>query len=311
LEPQAEFVICFKCSAWAHAGKLPFEARQSICGPCSGRHSTLECRDQHRPKCPNCSGPHKAWELDCRHPASVQGHKEVTAARKSGPSWAQPRNSPAQRASVGHRAPRTDSVRNSKKRKANPVGQGPIRHAPVTVEEHGEQTAQPHEAKRKRTGSADSLDSEGQKGPRAVSSDPGEAPNIAAAPNEHNESSRTGHALRRSARLCSSTPAGREADTTPSGSLRRAIPAQTLRDGTGLRRRGAPKMGRSDDPGKACKGKFDLPIRYDGQVCWKRLSAHSITHISSAEKAEQSQTISHSGEVVCKATDAAEDRRAE
>ncbi|SPJ79816.1 uncharacterized protein FTOL_08207 [Fusarium torulosum] len=63
--PQGTPLFCYNCGKPAHF-KYQCTAYQR-CSRCSGEHDTRECpvRDRAHFSCPNCGGPHAAWDTAC------------------------------------------------------------------------------------------------------------------------------------------------------------------------------------------------------------------------------------------------------
>lgn len=77
---------CFRCQQFGHHQANC--SRQPVCGVCSGLHPTVQCLDKYkaneevRHKCPNCSGPHHAWNPIC--PARI---RRVDQGREQQVEW--------------------------------------------------------------------------------------------------------------------------------------------------------------------------------------------------------------------------------
>jgi len=79
---------CFRCQKYGHHQASC--KRQQVCGICSGLHETRLCLERYKAKeavthrCPNCSGPHHAWNPLC--PARTQ---RVDRGRERQVEWVQ------------------------------------------------------------------------------------------------------------------------------------------------------------------------------------------------------------------------------
>ena len=83
-----EPMLCFRCQRFGHHQAVC--TRHQVCGMCSGQHETRVCLEKYRAKqevvhkCPNCSGPHHAWNPIC--PVRLQ---RVNRGREQQVQWVQ------------------------------------------------------------------------------------------------------------------------------------------------------------------------------------------------------------------------------
>ncbi|XP_068232128.1 uncharacterized protein [Palaemon carinicauda] len=108
--PKREPLRCYNCQRYGHHKE---ECRNpTICGVCSHRHPTQDCIDAHRngietqAKCPNCAGPHHAWNKKCPEflkrlptPLAAPPNKPETAPRQTPKPQRIPRTRPPRRPS--------------------------------------------------------------------------------------------------------------------------------------------------------------------------------------------------------------------
>ena len=75
-----KLTMCFNCNRFYHVSHVCNQKPK--CGYCSKKHNTKDCFNREKtPKCPNCYGKHRAWQLVC--PILQKKLDKTRAARAS------------------------------------------------------------------------------------------------------------------------------------------------------------------------------------------------------------------------------------
>ncbi|KAI4640154.1 uncharacterized protein J4E78_010739 [Alternaria triticimaculans] len=80
---ECELVFCYLCSEPSHKQFEKFRCSGNThCGSCDGDHTKSECSETGVKKCPNCGGPHAAWDNECRYGPTLDMRKYVAEVRQ-------------------------------------------------------------------------------------------------------------------------------------------------------------------------------------------------------------------------------------